>query len=199
MQIQKFILGSIQTNSYLVYNKKEAILIDCGGHEDVILKYLADNELKLKYILLTHGHFDHICINKLKEKTGAKVGMNNKDIVMPVNILAGRIKPIKTDFDLKEKKDIGLGLIRLKIFETPGHSPGSCSIYIQSKHALFSGDTLFKNAIGRTDIPGGNYDRLMKSIKEKLLVLPNETKIYPGHGPDTTISQEKQRFSEKFF
>jgi len=199
MKIQKFVLGPIQTNCYLIHNAKEAILIDCGGHEEIILKYLENNKLKLKYILLSHGHFDHIVINKIKEKTKAKVGMHERDRIMPVNILAGKIKPIITDFELKENQIVNLGSIKIKVLETPGHSPGSCSFYIESNKTLFSGDTLFKSAIGRTDIPGGNYDRLMKSIKEKILALPPETKIYPGHGSETTIAYEKQRFTQRFF
>jgi glyoxylase-like metal-dependent hydrolase (beta-lactamase superfamily II) len=199
MQIQKFITGSIKTNTYLLYNKKEAILIDCGGQEETVLNFLEENNLKLRYILLTHGHFDHTYINKIKEKTNAKIGLNEKDRIMPVNILAGKIKPIKTDFNLKEDKIIELGSTKIRVIETPGHSPGSCSFYIENKNILFSGDTLFLASIGRTDIPGGNYDRLMKSIKEKLLILPDQTKLYPGHGQESTIGKEKQRFTKKFF
>ena len=201
MELDIKITGPIQVNTYILKDTetKEAVLIDVGGSFDEIKKELDEQGYTIKCILNTHGHFDHV----LGEST---IQINNPEI--PIYMHADdlphleRLKEEMSYFGLKnnsqplvinnfidENSDLQIGKHKIKIFHTPGHSKGSLSFYIDNK--LFSGDALFFRSIGRTDFYDGDYDTLINSIKNKLLSLPDDTKVYPGHGPNTTIKDEK--------
>jgi len=185
-----FILGCEQT--------KEAVVIDPGDDADRILMELAKAELKVKYVINTHGHFDHVGANKrMKEVTGATLAIHPDDGPMLSELsrsaasfgLAAENSP-EPDLLLNDGDKVTFGSIALTVIHTPGHSKGGICLYTQGH--LFAGDTLFAGSIGRTDLPGGDYDTLIASIKEKLLNLPDDTIVYTGHGPETTLHNEKR-------
>jgi glyoxylase-like metal-dependent hydrolase (beta-lactamase superfamily II) len=185
-----FILGCEST--------QEAVVIDPGDDADQILMALAKLDLKVKYLINTHGHFDHVGANKrMKEVTGAKIAIHPDDEPMLDELsrsasmfgLSAENSP-PADILLKDGDEIQFGDITLKVIHTPGHSRGGVSLFTPGH--LFSGDTLFAGSIGRTDLPGGHYDTLISSIKEKLLILDDDTQVYTGHGPETTIANEKR-------
>jgi len=198
--IKKLEVGPIMANCFILgcESTKEAVVIDPGDEADRILMTLAKNELKVKYLINTHGHFDHVGANKrMKEVTGAELAIHPDDepmfkelsrSAMMFGLSAENSPP--ADIRLKDGDEITFGKITLKIIHTPGHSRGGICLY--TKGHLFAGDTLFAGSIGRTDLAGGDYDTLISSIKEKLLVLDPETIVYTGHGPETTIGNEKR-------
>jgi len=185
-----FILGCEST--------KEAVVIDPGDDADRILMELAKSELNVKYLINTHGHFDHVGANKrMKEVTGAKLAIHPDDEPM-LNELSHSASMFGLSADnsppadilLKDGDEITFGEITLKVIHTPGHSKGGICLYTQGH--LFAGDTLFAGSIGRTDLPGGDYDTLISSIKQKLLSFDDKTIVYTGHGPETNIGNEKR-------
>jgi glyoxylase-like metal-dependent hydrolase (beta-lactamase superfamily II) len=185
-----FILGCEST--------KEAVVIDPGDDSDRILMELAKSELNVKYLINTHGHFDHVGANKrMKEVTGAKLAIHPEDEPMFKELshsasmfgLTAQNSP-PADILLKHGDEISFGEINLKVIHTPGHSKGGICLY--TKGHLFSGDTLFAGSIGRTDLPGGDYDTLISSIKNNLLSLDDKTIVYTGHGPETTLGDERR-------
>ena len=195
MEIKIFTKGAFQVNSYLVLNKKEAIIID-PFHSKEFLKEIKD--YKVTHIILTHGHIDHIlAVNELKEKTKAKIAIHKDDLELLNNENENlskefdfKLKNIKPDIILEDNQLLSFEDRDIKIIHTPGHTQGSICLLI--KNILFSGDTLFKESIGRTDLPGGDLDQEINSIKQRLLTLPNETMVLPGHGERTTIKHEKE-------
>ncbi len=200
MIIKQYVAGPIGANNYLVADEKsrEAVLIDCSERVPQILEDVKSLGLRVKYILLTHGHFDHVMgINDMKKELGAEVLINQKDenqIEMTQTILRtfGIFVSKNPEYDgfIGEGATLSIGDIPIKIFETPGHTEGGMCYLIEDK--LFSGDTLFKHYVGRTDLPGGNYAKLENSIKNVLYSLPDETEVYPGHNEMTTIGYEKE-------
>lgn len=201
MEIKVFVEGPVDANNYLIIDEKskEAVLIDCSSGRQEFINSIKNSGVNLKYILLTHGHFDHILgVDKFKEVFGTDAYIAKEDIeqveltpkFMP--ILAGmesvEIKSIHNY--LKDGDIIKVGDIEIKAIATPGHTPGGMSYLIGDK--LFSGDTLFHRSIGRCDFPGGSLDTIIKSIKEKLFTLPDDTEVFPGHGEKTTIAYEKK-------
>ncbi len=202
MFLKRLVVGALETNCYLIgcEKTKEAAVIDPGGEEavDLILNLLQKNNFNLKYIINSHGHIDHIIGNNLlKAKTEALLLIHRLDADMLVdgnkNISSFMGKEIcspHADKLLEEGDEISLGSLRLKLIHTPGHTPGGISLVVNN--IVFTGDTLFAGGIGRTDLPGGSYQDLKKSIKEKLLVLSDDKIIYPGHGPDSTIGEERR-------
>lgn len=200
MILKQYIAGPINANNYLVADEKskEAVLIDCSEHVQKILDDVKELGLKVKYILLTHGHFDHVMgINSMKKELGAEVLINQKDekqIEMTQTILKtfGIFVEKNPEYDkyIDKNTELKIGEIPIKIFETPGHTEGGLCYLIEGK--LFSGDTLFRNYVGRTDLPGGNYAKLENSIKNVLYKLPDETEVFPGHNEMTTIGYEKK-------
>ncbi len=201
MEIKVFVEGPVDANNYLIIDEKskEAVLIDCSSGRQEFINSIKNSGVNLKYILLTHGHFDHILgVDKFKEVFGTDAYIAKEDIeqveltpkFMP--ILAGmesvEIKSIHNY--LKDGDIIKVGDIEIKAIATPGHTPGGMSYLIGDK--LFSGDTLFHRSIGRCDFPGGSLDTIIKSIKEKLFTLPDNTEVFPGHGEKTTIAYEKK-------
>lgn len=200
MLIKTFNTGILQVNTYLIIDEesKEAIIIDLGGDFDLINEEIKKNNATLKYILNTHGHFDHIMGEAgIQSKTTAPVLMHKDDEHHAKNIttymqrweLPPAEAPITIDQFIDETSDLSLGNTKIKIFHTPGHTKGGLSFLIDDK--LFSGDTLFWGTIGRTDLEDGDYDTLINSIKTKILPLDDSITVYPGHGIITTIGFER--------
>lgn len=202
MFFKKLVVGLLETNCYLIGCKdsRKAAVIDPGGEEDVdlILNLLQENNFDLKYIINTHGHADHIAGNKaLKANTKALLLIHRLDDLMLIDanknlsIFEGKeICSSPADRFLEEGDEIILGSLKLTVFHTPGHTPGGISLVLNN--IVFTGDTLFAGGVGRTDLPGGSYQYLQKSIKEKLLILDDDKIIYPGHGPSSTIGEERR-------
>ena len=200
MIVKRLEVGPIMANCFIVgcETTKEAVVIDPGDDADRILMELAKSELKVKYLINTHGHFDHVGANKrMKEVTGAELAIHPDDEPMLTELsrsalmfgLSAENSP-PADLLLNENDEISFGDITLKVIHTPGHSKGGICLY--TKGHLFAGDTLFAGSIGRTDLPGGDYNTLISSIKEKLLILDEDTVVYTGHGPETSIGNEKR-------
>ena len=200
MEVFEYQTGPLQVNTYLVFDEaKEAFLIDPGSYLKQISNKIVEKELDLKYIVLTHGHGDHIggikqfkvdfpdvkvvALDAEKETLNDSV-LNNSKI-----LLNGEVT-LDADLYVHDGETMKIGNMDLKFIATPGHTPGGMSILIDDK--VFCGDTLFKGSIGRFDMPGGNYTELINSIRTKLFTLPDETKVYPGHMNKTTIGWEKK-------
>lgn len=195
MNINCITVSMFATNCYIVScpDTNEAVIIDPGA-EGKSIKALVDKlDLRIKYIVNTHAHVDHIGANgKLKQEYSAPILLNRKDLELYQNPGFGlklilKKQPLPDQF-IAEGDEVSFGKIKLKVLETPGHTEGG--ICFLGNRAVFCGDTLFAGSIGRTDLAGGSYDSLIKSIKSKLLTLPPETKVYPGHGPATTVKAE---------
>lgn len=198
------ILKNFIENCYIVFdnNLLDAVIIDPGGEFGFIEKIIKKYNLKPKLILLTHGHFDHIgAVSKLKKRYKLKALINKKDLtLLKINFIQNLFIPklnfqkIKVDGYLEDSQEINFGNLKIKIIFTPGHTLGS-SCFLLDK-VLFTGDTLFKNAVGRCDLPFSDCDLLFRSIKEKLWKLNDETIVFPGHGLKTTIGEEKNNLVE---
>ena len=201
MIIERLVVGPLQTNCYIVGDEAtgEGIVIDPGGDADLILETVQSKKLNVKLVVNTHGHFDHIMANgKVMEATGAPLAIHPDDAGMLTNplrsfaLFVGKIHPSPpATVLLEEGSTVEVGSIKLQVLHTPGHSAGSVSLWCTQEKAVFSGDVLFNMGIGRTDFPGGSYRVLLQSIREKLFTLPDETMVYPGHGPETTIGFER--------
>jgi len=202
MQIRTFIAGPIDANNYLVYDEKskDAVLIDCSDYVQEIVDFVKKENLNVKYILLTHGHFDHVLgIKRMREALGAKVYAHSADFEMasnPVGFMEmfgvptlGAENP-QLDGTLDTAGMMTLGNEDIKVFETSGHTKGCVCYLIGDK--LFSGDTLFKGTVGRTDLPGGSFQEIQHSVKDILFALPDNVQVYTGHGAPTTIAYEKK-------
>ena len=201
--IKSLPVGPIMANCYILGCEETAaaVVIDPGDDVDKILLALAESKLTVNYIINTHGHFDHVGGNRqLKEATGADILIHAGDAPM-----LGHLKEAAASFGLssdtspapdrllEDGDSLSFGKITLQVLYTPGHSPGGISLYVPGvPGAVFVGDTLFAGSIGRTDLPGGNFDILKKSIHDKLFVLPEAVTVYPGHMGTTTIGREKR-------
>ena len=194
-------VGMLQCNCSIFGDEqtREAMVIDPGDNIDEILVILARHKLKLKSIVITHAHIDHIGgAAKLKKATGAPVHMNQSDqplydqMEMQANWLGMRT-PTTTEIDanIREGDSLALGATQFQVLETPGHTKGSISVWIPSEKKVIAGDTLFRDSIGRTDLPGGDSRQILQSIHDKLLTLPDEAVVVPGHGANTTIGRER--------
>lgn len=198
MEIIRIVAGIYGVNCYIVYdNTKEGIVVDPGGDADEILKIIEEKKINIKYILLTHGHGDHIGgLISLKNALKVPVMIHEEDRQMlkdgsknlSPTMAMGTVE-VEPDRLLKDGDKIKIGNQEILIIHTPGHTKGGISLKIQDN--IITGDTLFTGSIGRTDLLGGDYKQIIKSIKEKLLIYPDETKIYPGHGPASTIGKER--------
>lgn len=198
MKVIQMELGNFATNTYIIYDENlDAVIIDPAAEAKKIISTIEKNNLKPKFVLLTHGHPDHVgALYELKEKYNLKVYINEKDQEMLETnstyfgpMLGLDIKDVKGDFYLKDGQELSLGNLKFKIIETPGHTKGGVCILIEN--ILFSGDTLFLGSMGRTDFPGGNEEEIFSSLK-KLMELPDEIVVLPGHGPKTTIGYERK-------
>lgn len=201
MIIEKIVVGSVLTNCYVVSDeeKGDAVVIDPGGGAEKISAYLRDKHFTLQAILLTHGHFDHIWgTNKLRELSGAPIYAYEEekvlceDAVTNVSDQVGRPYTVVPDRYLKDGEKITIAGMTCKLIATPGHTVGSCCYYFEEDGILISGDTLFQESVGRTDLATGSMSALVRSIKERLFVLPDAVKVYPGHGETTDIGYEKK-------
>lgn len=200
MKLHKLTLGELHTNCYILAddNSKNAILVDAPASADLILQLLEENDYELQEILLTHAHFDHIlALAEVKQRTGAPVSVHMDDAPFLEDTalnLAHYInhiwQPISYDKLLRDGDVIRLGNERIQVLHTPGHTPGCVCFLIGN--TLISGDTLFRRSIGRVDHPGGNLQQEIQSVLEKLMPLPDYTEVYPGHGPSTTIGEERR-------
>lgn len=200
MIIKDLVVGPIMANCFIVgcEHTREAVVIDPGAEADKILMALAQLKLTVKYILNTHGHFDHVGANRrLKDATGAELLIHPLDAPMLSRLSASAAAwgmsaedSPKPDRTLADGDTVSFGNITLKVLHTPGHTPGGISFCTDGY--VFVGDTLFAGSIGRTDFPGGDYDTLITSIHNKLFPLGDDIKVLTGHGPETTIGQEKR-------
>lgn len=192
MLVKKTVLGVYQENAYVIVDDatRDALIIDPGDEGESLVRYLESLKINLKAILLTHGHVDHVgAVDAVKDAFSVPVYISEIDMkfIEQRKMAFGKMK--RADFFLKEGDEFIFAGKKVQIIETPGHSRGSLSYYVDG--LLFSGDVLFQNSVGRTDLPGGNMEELIYSIKEKLMKLPGETRVFPGHGPETTLAMEK--------
>ncbi len=204
MIINTLVIGDFETNCYCLRsdeNSQECLLIDTGLDETEIVNIFDENQITPLAVVFTHGHIDHIAgINALREKfPDIKVYIHSLDAISledPMSNLSfmtgGSFKAKPAENIVEEGDFIEHAGIKLQVLHTPGHTPGGISLYSKEERVVFSGDALFADSVGRTDFPGGNTIQLIEGIKEKLLTLPEETKVFPGHGPSTTISREKK-------
>ena len=194
------------TNCYLILDEesKEIMIIDPAGEVDKLEEMINILDGKLKYIYLTHCHGDHILgVTELKNRCGGKVlihrndaeGLNNPEINLSPYIGAGEIE-LEADSRIDDEDLIHLGNVQFKVIHTPGHTSGGTSLYCEKEKYVFTGDTLFRGTWGRTDLPTSNREDIMNSITNKLMILPDETIVYPGHGTITMIKEEKPIYLE---
>jgi glyoxylase-like metal-dependent hydrolase (beta-lactamase superfamily II) len=200
MEFKRLPLGIYQANCYILHDEKtkETAVIDPGGDFPELKSYIESNGLSVKYIIVTHGHGDHIgALKELKEYSRAVVCVHKEDHEMLISksknyseVIGGTVVEMSADRLLEDGDVLELGAAELRIIHTPGHSRGGICVYCDGN--LFSGDTLFAGSIGRTDLTGGSFDEIIASIKSKILLLPEDTAVYPGHGSSTTIAIEKK-------
>ena len=207
LNVMTFEVNMLCENCYVVSDEtQQAVIIDCGAFypydKEAILNYISSKSLEVKHILCTHTHFDHIFglpfaakewgINPIFHEGDAKLYQNMKKQVADFigHVYQEEMPPVAQY--IKEGDEITFGHHQFKVIHTPGHSKGGVSFYCAQEKILFSGDSLFAQSIGRTDLPDGNYKHLIENLTTKILTLPEDTIVYPGHGPTTTIKKEKQ-------
>lgn len=202
MRWERVPLGPLQTNAYILSNKeKECVVFDPGAEGEKLIHLLKHRGLTPVAVLLTHAHFDHIgAVEDMRHEWNIPVYLheNEKSWLKDPSLngshlfltAGSSISVGDADYLLKKEGTVRINSFTFEVFETPGHSPGSVSYYCKDEEAVFSGDALFAGSIGRTDLPGGNHKQLLASIHHKLLALPENTIVLPGHGPETTIESE---------
>jgi glyoxylase-like metal-dependent hydrolase (beta-lactamase superfamily II) len=200
MVLIRLIVGPLQVNCYILADEKtkEAVVIDPGDDAGEILKIIIEKDFNVKYIINTHAHFDHVGANKaLKEATGAALLLHEADAPVLATVsnqsrsfgMSPVVSP-PADRYVKHGDIVTAGELSLKVLHTPGHTPGGISLLEEGM--VFTGDSLFAGSIGRTDFPGGDLLTLLRSIKTNLMVLPDATKVFSGHGPASTIGEERR-------
>lgn len=199
MLVETLTVGPVMTNCYILACEatKKAAVIDPGGDAKRILEAVKRMGVDVVYVLNTHGHFDHTLANDaVVSATGATLAIHEADA--PMLAMGGgaawfgmKGSKSRPDLLLHDGDTLDVGNLRLQVLHVPGHSPGGVAFYLEKEGVVFSGDALFQMGIGRTDLPGGDYDRLIASIRTRLLSLPPDTVVYPGHGPATTIARER--------
>ena len=197
-----FPVGVLQCNCSVVGDERthEAMVIDPGDEVEEILNILRQENLTLKTIVITHAHIDHVGgAMKLKAATGAPILLNQNDLALlkMLDVQATWVGmpppgPVQIDESLRDGQVVEIGAINSSVIETPGHTEGSICLFFPGEKKLIAGDTLFAGSIGRTDLPGGSYDKIMRSIHTRLMALPDDTQVVPGHGPLTTIGKERE-------
>ncbi len=200
IKIKRLIVGMVQTNCYFAVNEdtKEVLVVDPGDGAKQLAKIIEDEGLTPAAILLTHGHFDHAkAAEELSKLTGMKIYAHEREketLESPQLNLSGwegKSCVYHADIFLKDEQELDLAGFHIRTLYTPGHTIGGCCYYFPYQNKVFSGDTLFQTSIGRTDFPKGSASGLIRAIKDKLLPLPDETEVYPGHGDMTTIGEER--------
>ena len=201
MKIKKYVVGMIGTNCYLVINEetKETVMVDPGAYPAKVKNAVKEQGLKLKAVLLTHAHFDHIMgLSDVMEDVKVPVYVEEADLPMMTdgesNLSSTYVRGgyrFEEAVPVSDGQRLEIAGFQFRVIHTPGHTPGGCCYYMEQEGVLFSGDTLFQTSVGRSDFPGGSASALVRSVKEKLLVLPEETHVYPGHMEETTIGYEK--------
>ena len=211
IKIGRMVMGVCQTNCYFLYREgqKDCVVVDPADSGNDIYRALDKNGFRVAGILLTHGHFDHIwgldALRSAVSSAGEAEGLEPvkayaweaerpllKDADMNVSRQAGRACTTYADEYVKDGQELTLAGMLFRVIGTPGHTAGSCCFYLPEVGILVAGDTLFRESVGRTDFPTGSMGALVRSIREKLFVLPDDTRVYPGHGESTTIGHEKQ-------
>lgn len=201
VKVNCFLVGMVQTNFYFVHreNSKDTIVFDPADLGDRLYEELVKRDLTVKAIFLTHAHFDHIMgLAALREKTGAPVYVcvHEKRLCespqLNQSVVLGRPITVEPDFYLEDGEEVTIAGITLRTIFTPGHTEGSCAYYIEDGHILISGDTLFQSSIGRSDLPTGDGETLLESIRTRLYTLPEDTAVFSGHGDVTSIGYEKK-------
>lgn len=194
MIIKRVMAGVNAANCYIVFDEetREAVVLDPGGDADDIYKALKQFGATVKYIVLTHGHFDHTeGVEELKSIVGAPVAIGEEDnkMFLKGEKYYGPLPQGGADILLKNGDTLKFGSHTMKVISTPGHTPGGICLLVEND--IFTGDTLFAGSIGRTDLAGGNYDTIMQSLKSKLMTLSDTVAVHPGHGPSSTIGRER--------
>ena len=198
MYFRKFVVGEMANNNYLLIDNHEAALIDCTGDIPELDSVLNENNAELKYILLTHSHFDHIAgVKKIQDKYNVTVCIHEadkkslettNDFMYAVGLPAIDIPSV--DRLLHDGDKISLGNVDIEVIHLPGHTLGGVGYKVDNM--IFSGDTVFLGSVGRTDLPGGDYSTIVDTVKNKIFMLDDKTILYPGHGADTTVEYEKK-------
>lgn len=202
MIFETVVVGALGVNCFIIGCSEtgEGIVVDPGADAEQVLAAVSRLGLTIRYVINTHGHFDHVGGNKrLLTATGASLLVHREDVpylaraadVATMYGLSADNSPTPTVY-LEDGMEVKFGRHELKVLHTPGHTPGGCSLYLESEGMVITGDTLFADSVGRTDLPGGSHQTLVTSIREKLLTLPDATAVYPGHGPASTIGWERQ-------
>ena len=197
MPIHTFPLGPLDTNCHIIEKDGSAVVVDPGGDPALVLEFLKSNNLAVVAILITHMHFDHLYgVAALHDATGAPVMAPRGDAhLLQTDVGGGGVwgfpRVQEFDFSPLEPGEHTFGPFSCTVLHTPGHTPGSVSLYFPQEQAVCSGDVLFYRSVGRTDFPGGNQDTLLDSIRQKLFTLPPATAVYPGHGPASTVGDEQ--------
>jgi len=203
MIVKKFVVGSLENNCFLVIEEmsKECFITDPGDEPDRIMDFITESKLKVKYLVCTHAHFDHVgAVPELKKETGAKIVLHKADLPIYESsqehaaMWGFEIDPLpQPDIFVSDGDTINIGNLHFEILHTPGHSPGGICMY--GEGVVITGDTLFAGSVGRTDLPGGDVLKLKVSF-QRLMSLPDRIRVLPGHGPETTIGRER---TENFF
>ena len=200
MKIEQYCVGEVATNCYFLINDetKEMLVIDPGDSAKMLAEKIRQKNLNPQAVLLTHGHFDHAMgAEELAKIFGIKIYAHEAEkstLEQPgrnVSSMIGRGESYHADVFVTDKEVLKLAGMEIQVLHTPGHTEGGCCYYLEQEKVLFSGDTLFCQSVGRTDFPGGSMSKIVRSIKEKLLVLPDDVKVYPGHMDLTTIGRER--------
>lgn len=202
MIFENIVVGPLAVNSFILAceTSRQGIVVDAGGDAAKIIAAVERLDVKIGRIISTHGHFDHIGANRnLLQHFGARYLVHAADVPMLERAadvaraygMQGENSP-QPDELLTDGLEIDFGLHQLKVLHTPGHTQGGCCLYLEKEKLLITGDTLFADSIGRTDLPGGSHEQLLESIKTKLFTLPDDVTAWPGHGPKTTIGHEKR-------
>ena len=202
MKIERFVLGPIETNCYVVVNEdtKECFAVDMAYCPKAYVDHIREQGYQMKALFLTHGHFDHIMgLSDVMEDIKIPVYVEEADLPMMMdgesNLSSGYMRggyQFADAVPVRDGQQLQIAGFQFRVIHTPGHTPGGCCYYMEQEDVLFSGDTLFRTSVGRSDFPGGSASALVRSVKEKLLILPEETHVYPGHMEETTIGYEKR-------
>jgi len=199
MKIGNIVVGPLQVNCFIAYDEEslEGMVLDPGDEAVKIISFIEAEKIRVSHIVCTHGHFDHIgAVGKLKEKTGAPIKLNKGDLDIYMRADAQAVmwgyqaeQPPEPDMYLSDGDELTVGNLHFKVLHAPGHSPGGICLF--GEGVIFTGDTIFAGSVGRTDFHGGSMLELKKSFA-RIISLPPETRIFPGHGPATTVKEEKE-------